>query len=78
MFMQDDYIINIYVSPRSCACTRAGGRPSLPCYPWLVTGGCPVYAVASAHGYGRDLGGFGRDLGKVLERFGDSCQQVKF
>ena len=33
-------------------------------------------AVASGHGYGRDLGGFGRDLGKVLERFGDSCQQA--
>ena len=33
-------------------------------------------AVASGHGYGRDLGGFGKDLGKVLERFGDSCQQA--
>ena len=27
-------------------------------------------------GYGRHLGGFGRDLGKVLEMFGDSCQQA--
>ena len=36
---------------------------------------CPNHSFGS-DGYGWHLGWFGRDLGKVLEMFGDSCQQA--
>ena len=56
------------------------------CLEWqTIFGNAPLSSLSSSNSqnhsfgldrYGRHLGGFGRDLGKVLEMFGDSCQQT--